>query len=389
MASYKLLDDGRYLIRAELKNRNGKRVRRYMHYSPTARTPAKIRAELQRVSNQFQERCQHENAAEDCDLSFADAVKMWREDWASARLSPPVLEMYERCFAEYCEDLMRVPLSRLSVLHLQEVADAMQKGHSPVTAKRYFDSVRSVIRYCYRLGLIDRNDTDRVVFLANEDEGKLRFWTAEQLSRFVAFLKDPASDISHKWRLFFLFACYSGARRAEILALQWHDFNLKNGTVTIERSAVLDHHQQKTKRPKTAAGIRTFTLPDDFFEVLARYKLFQMRHHCSVSPSSWVFQKEDGSMIYLTSPSKKFISLVKQCNTSLPVEDRLPPISIHGLRHSAASLMVSSGVDVLTVAHRLGHSRISHTLDIYSHADPEKDRKASTIFSLLGKGSDK
>lgn len=388
MASYKLLDDGRYLIRAELKNRSGKRVRRYMTYAPIARTPAKIRAELQRVSNNFQERCQHETAAEDCDLSFADAVKMWREDWAAARLSPPVFEMYERVFSDYCGDLMSVKLSKLSVLHLQEVADAMQKGHSPVTAKRYFDAVRSVVRYAYRLGLVDTNFTDRVTFLARDDDAKLKFWTAEQLSHFVLFLKDPSSDISHKWRLFFLFACYSGARRAEILALQWRDFDLKNGTVTIERSAVLDHHQQKTKRPKTSAGVRTFSLPSDFFETLARYKLFQVRHHYSVSPSSFVFQKDDGGMIYLTSPSKAFIGLVKKCNAALPVSDQLPMISIHGLRHSAASLMVSAGVDILTVAHRLGHSRISHTLDIYSHADPEKDKAASTIFSLLGKGSD-
>ena len=53
---------------------------------------------------------------------------------------------------------------------------------------------------------------------------------------------------------------------------------------------------------------------------------------------------------------------------------------MHDLRHTGASLMVSSGVDIVTVSHRLGHAKPSTTLDIYSHALPAKDREASDVL---------
>ena len=55
----------------------------------------------------------------------------------------------------------------------------------------------------------------------------------------------------------------------------------------------------------------------------------------------------------------------------------LPPQNVHSLRHTAASLMISGGADVATVSGLLGHSQVSTTLDIYTHAFDEKKRKVS------------
>ena len=61
----------------------------------------------------------------------------------------------------------------------------------------------------------------------------------------------------------------------------------------------------------------------------------------------------------------------------------LPPIHPHKFRHTQASLLISEGVDILTVSKRLGHAKVSTTLDIYSHVLAKSDRQASDALDAL------
>ena len=65
------------------------------------------------------------------------------------------------------------------------------------------------------------------------------------------------------------------------------------------------------------------------------------------------------------------------------LNEALPRISLHELRHTAASLLVAEGMDILTICARLGHSKPSVTLDIYSHALPEGDKRASDTLERI------
>ena len=56
----------------------------------------------------------------------------------------------------------------------------------------------------------------------------------------------------------------------------------------------------------------------------------------------------------------------------------------HGLRHTSATLLISQNIDVKTVSNRLGHSQASTTIDIYTHALKQLDKKAAeTLDNLL------
>ena len=67
----------------------------------------------------------------------------------------------------------------------------------------------------------------------------------------------------------------------------------------------------------------------------------------------------------------------------VPDEIELPLIPLHGLRHTAATLLIANGVDVRTVSGRLGHANTSTTLNIYSHALEEFDRKAADVLEQV------
>ena len=96
------------------------------------------------------------------------------------------------------------------------------------------------------------------------------------------------------------------------------------------------------------------------------------------------------------SPYQKFKAVISMHNekvtndSGLTPEQKaallLPDIPLHGLRHTSATLLLSEGIDPVTVANRLGHAKASTTLDIYAHALEKNDQAASnTLESLLSK----
>jgi integrase len=93
------------------------------------------------------------------------------------------------------------------------------------------------------------------------------------------------------------------------------------------------------------------------------------------SDSGYVFTREDGSALHPYAVSKAFRSHVKAA--------ALPAIPLHSLRHTYATLALSSGVNPRIVSGRLGHSTVALTLDIYSHVLPQADAEAATQIAAL------
>ncbi len=92
----------------------------------------------------------------------------------------------------------------------------------------------------------------------------------------------------------------------------------------------------------------------------------------------YVFIQKTGKQMDLGTPYQAFQRIVTNYNRTRKETDvELPMITLHDLRHTNATLLLSTGVDVKTISSRLGHSTVSTTLDIYAHALNETDKKAS------------
>lgn len=85
--------------------------------------------------------------------------------------------------------------------------------------------------------------------------------------------------------------------------------------------------------------------------------------------------REDGSLVHPDSFYKRFVVLVKRSG--------LPRISLHGLRHTHATLALQAGVHPKVVSERLGHATVAFTLDRYSHAIPALQEEAAEIVAAL------
>jgi integrase len=174
---------------------------------------------------------------------------------------------------------------------------------------------------------------------------------------------------------------YSGLRRGELLALRFSDLDFDNHLLSVCRSAqYLPGKGVFVKEPKTKGSARTIKLPAVAFDMLRDYRKWQTERRISVG-NQWhdndlLFSQWNGELMYPTTLSMWFKKFIDRTDLS--------HITLHSLRHSNATLMIASGVDIRTVSARLGHADANITMSVYAHAIQSADAAAAeTLENIL------
>ena len=181
-----------------------------------------------------------------------------------------------------------------------------------------------------------------------------------------------------KFRAIVTLLLYSGMRRGELCGLTWNDIDFSTGIIDINKSSLyLSGQGIFDDSTKNKSSIRSIKLPRAVLSVLQEWKKEQTLI-CFKSGTAWlgkrgseckVFTQDNGKPIHPSTITKTFNKFVEKHD--------LPKISIHSLRHTNASLMIASGVDIRTVSKRLGHAQTSTTTNIYTHAIRTADELAA------------
>ena len=156
--------------------------------------------------------------------------------------------------------------------------------------------------------------------------------------------------------------------------LRWSDVNLDDAEIRVERSLEETKAGLKVKLPKTRHGRRTISLPASAVEALRAHRKMQMETRLALGlgraeADTLAFGHPDGTPMSPDYISRKWRRAVKAL--------KLPPVMFHGLRHSHASALIASGLDVLTVSRRLGHGSPTITLTTYAHPFEKTDAAAA------------
>ena len=131
--------------------------------------------------------------------------------------------------------------------------------------------------------------------------------------------------------------------------------------------------------PKTKRGRRLIALGGETVVVLREQAARQLAEQQALSDewvdSGRVFTAENGADLQPERISALFGRVVRAA--------ALPPIPLHGLRHTYASLALAKGVNPAIVSRRLGHATVAFTLDIYSHVLPQVDAEAAEVIAAF------
>jgi integrase len=168
----------------------------------------------------------------------------------------------------------------------------------------------------------------------------------------------------------------TGMRRGEMLALEWTDLDWERGMLEVSKS--LEETKRGLRVKSTKSGeTRRFSIPAEVLETLREHKREQDQHRelcgADYADLNLVFARPDG---YYYSPDKLGTRVRAAMKSA-----GLCGVSLHSLRHSHASELLSKGAPITAVSERLGHASPNITLSIYSHALPADNEAAAKLWN--------
>jgi integrase len=172
-------------------------------------------------------------------------------------------------------------------------------------------------------------------------------------------------------------------RLSEILALRWNRVDVDAKVIQVrEALEQTKAHGIRFKSAKNRAGRRDITLPDILIEALREHRKRQLELRMQLGAGrllgdSLLFADINGKPLSPNAVSAAWADFAKS--------NGIPEITFHGLRHTHASQLIDAGVDIATIAHRLGHAKPDITLRIYAHLFHKDDSKAAAAINAAFK----
>jgi integrase len=153
-----------------------------------------------------------------------------------------------------------------------------------------------------------------------------------------------------------------GLRLGEALGLRWQDVDLEKGTLTVHQTLQRVDKKLQFVEPKSEKSRRTVPLPDAAVAILKRHRTRQKRERLKAG-SAW----QGANLVFLSTVGSPLDDRnVRRAFAEVLTAAKLPPMRIHDLRHTCATLLLAQGVHPKVVQEILGHSQISLTMDTYS-----------------------
>jgi integrase len=303
---------------------------------------------------------------------------------AEENLAPKTVERYHEMAEYIAPDLLAMNIGEITPLHCSREWTRLLKcgGHmrksttprpmKPKTVRNIAGLVSSAYARAIRWGLASTNPVTHSELPKVRKRIGMALLPAEQ-DRLAQLATGP-------WCLpvFLDVAAATGARRGEILALRWSDIN--GMTLLIDRSLCQTRDGLVFKDTKTEEP-RKVELPPSAVASLDAHRLRQAEFRQQFGPDyhtdlDLIFANPNGTPLNPNSISSTVSRLCRRLG--------LPKgASLHVLRHSHASLLLTEGVDIATVSARLGHSSVRTTSDIYSHAIRGKDHAAALCWDEI------
>lgn len=254
------------------------------------------------------------------------------------------------------------------------INDMHENGYARNTIDRVCTLIKLGLDAAIDYGLIKENPM-RKAKLPRYVKKEIKFWTQDQATAFLKF------TTAERFHCVYALALFTGMRQGEILGLRWKDIDFEKKTITVAQT--LTHYGKSLKTgAKTISGERVIAISDQLIAILknqrAKYAAFKLQATEFKDLDLVIYNLKDGGTVFPGNFVKTYINTVKRSG--------LPHIPFHGLRHTHATMLIANGVNVKVISERLGHSKISVTLDVYSHVLPNMQQevadKLDKIISL-------
>lgn len=384
MASIKRDKDkhGNIVYRVSASNGRGRRVSRTFRPEPTwsagttKRELQKFAAELELQLAEGEIATKAENAEQKANEAAESArTKTLRQYGEQVFLPEKTLSLSEKSRDSYTQLLEDHVFNALGESMINEVSPAQLKAlFMQLRSEMAYSSVvkiyavtNELFKYAMMDDTIKLNPMDKVSRPKQSKDDEVNesalFYTPDEVRYIISCLENEPL----KWRVYVSLLVDTGCRRGEISGIRWKSIDFNSSTIMIDRNIL--YTPSKGIYVSTPKG-RKRRIVDVSPEVLSLLKELQENQE---PKSEWVFtQRGKTDPMHPDSPNQFFDRFERKYN----VKDFHP----HKLRHTSASIAITNGADVVSVAARLGHSDSSTTLRMYAHANEDSIRRVGDVF---------
>lgn len=302
-------------------------------------------------------------------ISIQEFLENWLDNIHKPTIRLSTYQNYRKLLDNYLlPGLGKLKLQKLTPQQVQAFySKKINEGLSPKTVNNIHGVLHKALDNAVKWNILPRNVCDAVT-PPRIPRQELNFLTAQQAQVLLKEVK------AHRLEALLTLAITTGMRRGELLALRWQDINFEDGNLQVKRAvSYLKEYGYVESEPKTSRSRRTIMLPAFVIDILIQHRERQEEQK-KVAGKAWI----DKGLVFTNawgdyySPST-MLKVFKRFLESIG----LPDMRFHDLRHSAATILLAMKVHPKIVQEILGHSQITTTMDIYSHAMPSLQEDAT------------
>ena len=245
------------------------------------------------------------------------------------------------------------------------------KKASPKTIKGYISLLSSAYKMAIRNKMLTVNPCDAVI-IPKQKKPDIVVLTKEDINAFVDALEDTTLDL----RVVYELALFCGLRRSEIMGLMTDDVNPTWSTIRVVRTRHRIHCEDVIQDTKTERSRAVVSVPEFVMYDIVRLITEHEKDPYIDNPFLIQYASEPMRPDYAKRQIKEFTK-----------SHGLPDVTLHGLRHTFASMLNASGeFDIAEISAALRHSNIGTTLNIYTHLFESATKSSRRISDFMQKG---
>jgi len=305
--------------------------------------------------------------------TFGIAFKHWLEHVHRHSIGLSTYDKYTRFHRLYVADcgLAGMRLIDIKAVNIQGYYNALLEKTTAKNIHQLHKIFKIFFKYCLKADILIKNPLLAVELpkIAMQTEATNTALSDADIEKLVTVCKE---DIKY---FPFVFACFTGLRAGELLALTYKDIDFKNAMITVNKSVkylnVDGEYKPLLSQTKTLASIRRIPVMAEIQELL-REHISELMNGSNVLPIM-------GDFLLFPSSTGKY----REQNNFLQVYQRLCDRlgiergrTIHSLRHTFCTILARQGVSILDASRLMGHSNVNITAKIYSHVSDNDKRNA-------------
>lgn len=287
-----------------------------------------------------------------------DYFAQWIEVYKEGAVRERTLDKYwlsHRHLQEIAPDLKLVDTARLEY---QQILNSFAQTHEKATVMDFHHQLKAMLLDAYDEGYIQRDPTRKIVVKGKEpSEKKTKYLNEFELKLLLRHL-DLSTFPNFDWMI--LLIAKTGLRFSEALGLTKEDIDLEQQTINVDKTWDYKSYTGSFKPTKNSSSVRKVSID---------WKL-------AMQLNQVIQDLPNGEPIF--AQKRVFNSTVNNLLKKHCEELNIPVISVHGLRHTHASLLLFAGVSIASVAKRLGHADMTTTQQTYLHIIQELENKDNT-----------